>query len=225
MSAGIEDEPALFAAARTGDAGADAIGGEAALADAPEAVCDKARGDAVLRGLWESPPQSGALLRVLGLCAASGLFAVLCAFAKGALGFWFLAVAVGAPVVEETAKVVLPLMWLEKEPWRFRSVFSIAFTCFCSALVFATIENLLYFHVYIPKDKLTAGIIQYRLTVCTLMHVACTMISVCGLAKAWREAKKSLSAFSAPAVTPYLGVAMVIHGLYNAVAMIFSLAE
>ena len=150
MSAGIEDEPALFAAARTGDAGADAIGGEAALADSPEAVCDKARGDAVLRGLWESPPQSGALLRFLGLCAASGLFAVLCAFAKGALGFGLLAVAVGAPVVEETAKVVLPLMWLEKEPWRFRSVFTIAFTCLCSALVFATIENLLYFHVYIP---------------------------------------------------------------------------
>ena len=45
------------------------------------------------------------------------------------------------------------------------------------------------------------------------------------LADAWREAKKGLSAFSAPAVTPYLGVAMVIHGLYNAVAMIFSLAE
>jgi hypothetical protein len=57
------------------------------------------------------------------------------------------------------------------------------------------------------------------------MHVACTMISTCGLAKAWREAKKGRSAFSAPAVTPYLGVAMVIHGLYNAVAMIFSLAE
>ena len=165
------------------------------------------------------------MLRFFGLCAASGLFAILCAFAKGALGFGLLAVAVGAPVVEETAKVVLPLMCLEKEPWRFRGVSSIALTCLCSALVFATIENLLYFHVYIPKDKLTAGIIQYRLTVCTLMHVACTMISTCGLAKAWREAKKGLSAFSAPAVTPYLGVAMVIHGLYNAVAMIFSLAE
>ena len=87
---------------------------EAALADAPEAVCDKARGDAVLRGLWESPPQSGALLRFLGLCAASGLFAVLCAFAKGALGFGLLAVAVGAPVVEETAKVVLPLIPMGK---------------------------------------------------------------------------------------------------------------
>ena len=225
MSAGIEDEPALFAAARAGDAGADAIGGEAALADAPEAVCNKLRGDAVLRRLWESPPPSGAVLRFSGLCAASGLFAILCTFAKGSLGFGLLAVVVGAPVVEETAKVVLPLMLLEKEPWRFRSVFSIALTCLCSALVFAMIENLLYFHVYIPKGKLSAGIIQYRLTVCTLMHVACTTISVCGLAKAWREAKKGHSAFSAPTVTPYLVVAMVIHGLYNAAATIFSLAE
>ena len=226
MSAGIEDEPALFDSARADTAGADAIGGEAALADAPEAVCDKLRGDEVLRGMWESPPRDGAVLRFFGLCAASGLFAILCAFAKGALGFGLLAVAVGAPVVEETAKVVLPpLMCLEKEPWRFRGVSSIALTCLCSALVFATIENLLYFHVYIPKDKLTAGIIQYRLTVCTLMHVACTMISTCGLARAWREAKKGLSAFSTPTFTPYLVVAMVIHGLYNAVATIFSLAE
>ena len=54
------------------------------------------------------------------------------------------------------------------------------------------------------------------------MHVACTMISVCGLAKAWREAKKTLSATT---VTPYLVVAMVVHGLYNAGATIFSLAE
>lgn len=183
------------------------------------------RGDAALRELWESPPCGCGVPRFLGLCAASGLFAILCVFAKGSFGFGLLAVAVGAPVVEETAKVVLPLMWLEREPWRFRSVFSIAFTCLCSALVFASIENLLYFHVYIPKDKLTAGIIQYRLTVCTLMHVVCTVISACGLARAWREAKKGLSAFSTPAVTPYLVVAMVIHGLYNAAATVFSLAE
>ena len=51
------------------------------------------------------------------------------------------------------------------------------------------------------------------------------MISVCGLAKAWREAKKTLSDFSATTVTPYLVVAMVVHGLYNAGATIFSLAE
>ena len=224
MSAGIEDEPALFDSARANTAGADAIGGEAVLADTPEAVSDRLRGDADLRRLWESPPRDGAVFRFAWLCAASGVFAVLCAFAKGALGFGLLAVAVGAPVVEEMAKVILPLMWMEKEPWRFRGVSSIAFTCLCSALAFAAIENLLYFYVYIPKDRLTAGIIQYRLTVCTLMHVCCTMISVCGLAMAWREAKRNFSAFSAQAATPYLVAAMVVHGLYNAVATVFSLA-
>lgn len=225
MSAGIEDEPALFASARGGDAGADAIGGEAALADAPEAVCDKARGDRALRRQWEAPPRSGTVLRFIGLCAASGVFAVFCAFAKGALGFGLIAVAVGAPVVEEMAKIVLALMWLEKEPWRFRSISAIVIACLASALAFATIENLLYFNVYIPKDRLTVGIILYRLIVCTLMHVCCTMVSAYGLARAWREAKKGLCAFSTTAVTPYLVVAMVVHGLYNAVATIFYMVE
>ena len=157
MAAGIEDEPALSGMARADDFGADAIGGEAALAGAPEAIRDKARGDEALRGLWESPPRRGSALLLLGLCAASGVFAVLCVFAKGALGFGALAVVIGAPVVEETAKVILPMMLLEKEPWRFRGVGSIALICLCSALAFAMIENLRYFYVYIPKDKLTDG--------------------------------------------------------------------
>ena len=222
MSSGIEDEPALSGIACAGDAGADAIGGEAALADVPEAVRDKARGDTALRELWESPPRGFDILRFLGLCVASGLFAVVCAFAKGALGLGFFAVAVGAPVVEEMAKVVLPMMWLEKEPWRFRGVWAIVVSCLVSALVFATIENLLYFNVYIPKDKLCDGIVQYRVTVCTLLHVGCVAISSCGLVRSWREAKKGLCAFSAATVTPYLVVAMVVHGLYNAAATLFS---
>ena len=225
MAAGIEDEPALTGMARAGDAGADAIGGEAALAGVPEAARDRARGKEALRRLWESPPRSGALLRFIGLCAASGVFAVICTLLKGSVGFGFLAVVVGAPLVEESAKVVLPLVWLEKEPWRFRGVLSIALICLCSALAFAMIENLLYFHVYIPKDKLTDAIMQYRMTVCTLLHVSCTMVSACGLVRAWRNAKEGLCAFSAPTVTPYLAVAMVIHGVYNAAAPVFSLAE
>ena len=68
MAAGIEDEPALSGMARAEDLGADAIGGEAALADSPEAVQDKARSDEALRGLWKSPPRRGAVLRIIGLC-------------------------------------------------------------------------------------------------------------------------------------------------------------
>ena len=224
MSAGIEDEPALAGASRAADAGADAIGGEAALAGVPEAVCDKALGDARMREMWESPASAGGAARLLALCAASGAFAVLCAFAKGALGFGILAVAVGAPVVEEFAKVVLPMMWLEKAPWRFRSAAAIMAACLASALAFATIENLLYIHVYIPEERLDDAIVNYRLVVCTALHVCCTAISATGLARAWRAARGGRCGFSAAAVTPFLVVAMVVHGLYNAIVSIVGMA-
>ncbi len=191
----------------------------------PEAVCDKARMDAVLRGKWEAPARQGVELRLLGLYAASGLFALICTLAKGALGFGLFAVAAGAPVVEEVAKVVLPLMLLEKEPWRFRSAGAIVFPCLVSAFVFATVENMLYLNVYIPENKLTAGIIWYRLIVCTTLHLGCTAVLSCGLAKAWRNARDGLRMFSAATVTPYLVAAMVVHGLYNTFAVLFSLAK
>ncbi len=221
----IGGEPALAGAPQASGVGADAIGGEAALAGVPEAVRDKARMDAVLRGKWEAPARKGVELSLLGLYAASGLFALICTFAKGALGFGLFAVAAGAPVVEEMAKVVLTLMLLEKEPWRFRSAGAIVLSCLVSALVFATVENMLYLNVYIPENKLTAGIIWYRLTVCTMLHLCCTAISSCGLAKAWRNARECLRTFSASTVTPYLVVAMVVHGLYNTFAVLFSLAQ
>ena len=131
---------------------------------------------------------------------------------------WANRACVGAPVVEEMAKVVLPMMWLEKAPWRFRSAGTIALACLASALVFATIENLLYFHVYIPEDKCDSGIIWFRLIVCTSVHVICTMTSAFGLARAWREARDGACGFYSPAVTPYLVVAMVMHGVYNVFA-------
>ena len=134
------------------------------------------------------------------------------------LGLGILAVCVGAPVIEEMAKVVLPMMWLEKAPWRFRSAGTIVLACLASALVFATIENLLYFHVYIPEDKCDSGIIWFRLIVCTSVHVICTITSAFGLARAWREARDGACGFYSSAVTPYLVVAMVMHGVYNVFA-------
>ncbi len=223
MTTGVEDEPALAGVPQAGGVGADAIGGEVALAGVPEAVCDKARMDAVLRGKWEAPVRHGIEPRLLGLYAASGLFALICTFAKGVLGFGLLAVAAGAPVVEEMAKVVLPLMLLEKEPWRFRSAGAIVLSCLVSAFVFAMVENMLYLNVYIPENRLTSGIIWYRLIVCTMLHLGCTAVSACGLAKAWRNARDGLRMFSASTSTPYLVVAMIVHGLYNIFAVLFSL--
>ncbi len=222
-SAGIEDEPALVGETFAGSVGADSIGGEAALADTPEGARDRARQEGFVREMWNRPQGLGGVALVLGLCAASGVFAVLCALAKGALGFGFLAVVIGAPVVEEMAKVVLLLMWLEKAPWRFRSAGTLVFACLASALVFSAIENLLYLRVYIPREMVEDGLVHFRLVVCTAVHVGCTAVSACGVLRAWREARDGRRGFSSMAVTPYLVVAMVMHGIYNAAAVLLTL--
>ena len=219
MAAGIEDEPALSGTPQAGSAGGDAIGDEPALSESPEAVCDKARRDVVVREMWANETHAIGVAYFFWLCVASGAFAVICALAKGVLGLGILAVCVGAPVIEEMAKVVLPMMWLEKAPWRFRSAGTIVLACLASALVFATIENLLYFHVYIPEDRCDSGIIWFRLIVCTSVHVICTMISAFGLTCAWREARDGACGFCSAAATPYLVVAMVMHGVYNVFAL------
>ena len=218
MAAGIEDEPALWGTPHAGAAGEDPIGDEPALSELPEAVSDKSRRDVVVREMWADETHAIGVAHFLWLCVASGAFAVICALAKGVLGLGILAVCVGAPVIEEMAKVVLPMMWLEKAPWRFRSAWTIVLACLASALVFATIENLLYFHVYIPEDKCESGIIWFRLIVCTSVHVICTITSAFGLARAWREARDGACGFYSSAVTPYLVVAMVMHGVYNVFA-------
>ena len=215
MASGIEDEPALWGTPHAGAAGDDPIGDEPALSELPEAVRDKARRDAAVREIWRNETQAIGVARFFWLCMASGAFAVICALAKGVLGFGLMAVCIGAPVIEEMAKVVLPMMWLEKTPWRFRAAGTIMLACLASALVFATIENLLYFYVYIPDDKFESGIVWFRLIVCTSVHVVCTTISAFGLARAWREARVGACGFSSSAATPYLVVAMVIHGIYN----------
>ena len=125
-------------------------------------------------------------------------------------------------VAGEMAKVVLPLMLLEKRPWLYRGVSSIFTACIVSALVFASIENLLYITVYIPEKDLTGALIKYRLVVCTTLHVACTAISAYGLAAAWRRAKDRCSEFDMAAATPYLATAMAIHGVYNAIAALLT---
>ena len=218
MAAGIEDEPALSGTPHAWSAGDDAIGDEPALSESPEAVCDKTRRDVVVREMWADETHAIGVAHFLWLCVASGAFAVICALAKGVLGLGILAVCVGAPVVEEMTKVVLPMMWLEKAPWRFRSAGTIALACLASALVFATIENLLYFNVYIPEEKYSDGIIWFRLIVCTSVHLICTMTSAFGLVRAWRDARDGACGFCSAAVTPYLVVAMVMHGVYNVFA-------
>lgn len=223
VAAGIECEPALAGKAATEPA-MDELWGEPALAGSLEALADKGRHEAEIRNAWEAFPQKGRLSRFLVIYASSGLFAVLCALAKGTIGFGVAAIVVGAPVVEETSKIFLPALWVERKPWFFRSSASLVMPCLVSALIFASIENLLYLYLYIPGDELSVNLVMYRLIVCSLVHVACTAVSAYGLMKAWRNAHDRKSDSSISDALPCQISAMVLHGLYNAAAFACSFA-
>ena len=132
-----------------------------------------------------------------------------------------LAIAVAGPVAEELAKIAAPLMMLEKRPWLFSSGASLAGLCALSGLVFATIENLVYFFVYIQDP--TPEIVLWRLFACTALHVACASLSGFGLARAWRRAAAARGAAEPSLATPWIVAAMAVHGAYNALATAWEL--
>lgn len=219
----ILDEP-VFQSARTPSAADDAgVWGEPAL-DSVSAA-DSARADrrAWLAERWDTASASRQTAVFAALCALSGLLAVFCALLKGGFGFGALAVVVGAPLVEEVAKAMGPLMVLEKRPWSFGSASSIVLVGVVSGLVFATLENLLYFFVYIRPENLTPGLVLWRLVACTLLHVTGATLSCCGLARGWRRAAAAKGTFEMSVAVPWMVSAMLVHGLYNAGAVVYGL--
>lgn len=199
------------------------VSGEPALSAAESAAQARADRRAWLAERWDSASSAERIRVFAALCVVSGAAAVFCVFAKGSLGFAALAVVIGAPVVEEFAKAAGPLMVLEKGPWSFGSAASIVSVGFMSGLVFAMCENLLYFFKYIPEEELTPGLVIWRLTACTSMHVLCTVVSCIGLARAWRRAFQAKSGFDAAPAIPWLVAAAVLHGSYNLCALVHGL--
>ena len=199
------------------------IGGEPALDASSEAVVQRCQTTAWLRRQWAEGSSKGQFGAFAGICIVSGLVAVFCALVKGGVGFFSLAVIVGAPVVEEVSKIVCPLMVMEKRPWSFSSAGAIIVACVLSGLVFASVENLLYFNLYIPQEKLTTGVVLWRLIVCTSVHVAGTVLSGVGLVRAWHRAAQSRGRFEIVRVWPYVFAAMVLHGLYNLGALLYAI--
>ena len=221
----VLDEPAFMRPDAMSVSDDNGIGGEPALSARVEAAECRGRTAEWLRRQWTGGAGKGQIGTFLGVCIASGLIAVFCALVKGGSGYLSLAVIVGAPVVEEISKILCPLMVLEKRPWRFASAGAIIAACALSGLVFASVENLLYFNVHIPREKLTAGIVLWRLVVCTSVHVAGAVASGIGLSRAWRRAAQSFGRFEIGRIWPYVVAAMILHGLYNLIAVIYSFHE
>ncbi len=215
----LADEPVFRRPAAPTAADPAGVSGEPALYSAASAAQARADRRAWLSERWASTSFASRLGVFAALCVFSGAAAVACVFAKGSLGFAALAVVIGAPVVEEVAKAVGPLMILEKSPWLFGGAAPIVSVGFMSGLIFAACENLLYFFVYIPDEELTVGLVLWRLIACTSMHVLCTVVSCTGLARAWRRAFRAKGEFDAAPAIPWLVAAVVVHAAFNFCAL------
>ena len=158
------------------------------------------------------------------LAEIGGLWAVLGAFwGQGQTMFSIVAIAVFAPVAEETLKVSASLYIVEKKPYLFRFPLQIAICAAASGLVFAAIENFLYTRMYVPNP--TQGYIRWRWTVCVGLHVGCSFIAGLGLIRIWRETWRTHTRPRLSLGYPYMLTAVVIHGVYNAFAVALHFAK
>ena len=198
------------------------IGDEPVLSSAAAAKEERRNRLEWLETQWRAAPSTREWFLIPLLMVVSGFAAIVCTLIKGGGGSMALATAVLAPVVEETSKIIVPAMVLEKRPWRFSSAAELLVVCAFSGLIFATVENLLYFFVYIPKDQLTIGILMWRLSVCTLLHVSCASISGVGLGRVWRTASERRSMAEISRAAGFVVAAMVLHGLYNLGTLIYA---
>lgn len=160
---------------------------------------------------------------VLWVVLLAGPMAVLTALISGGSSVPFLAAILWAPVTEETAKILLPFWVLERKPHVFRSATQLVLCGVASGLAFAVIENLIYLNIYIPQP--TEALVAYRWTVCVVLHGGCSLIASLGLVHVYQRMLVDGKRASLTAGLPFLIVAMVVHGFYNAMVSLLELSE
>ena len=154
-----------------------------------------------------------------------GPFAVLGAFMAGRQGWsGLLYMVVFAPVIEEIMKQSGMIYLLERRPYRIFTSWQFVFSALVSALVFATIENLLYIHVYAPQVTLVDHefYASFRWTVCTALHVCCSAIASIGMIRVWKKQLADGKPADLSVAFRYFLIAIVIHGGYNLAAIFFN---
>lgn len=160
-------------------------------------------------------------LTAIGIAVIGGMWAVLGAIITGSAGLS--GVIVFGPVTEEIMKIALVVVVIETKPYLFSNRAQVFAAAAASALGFAVIENLLYLLVYV--DEPSATLIVWRWTVCTGLHVGCTMIAALGAARMWRHVMDDLKPAAIRHALPAVMTAAVVHGVYNAFCVVLALAK
>lgn len=169
------------------------------------------------------PASAAPFLSVLA-GVAGGLFAVPAVFLDtlgSSLGFGLglgaVVLIVVGPFTEETLKQSGAVFQLEKMRGSIRYDWQFFLSGALGGLVFSILENLIYQHIYLrnlPPEKL-ADVMAFRWTICTALHILCTVISSMGLRRVWRESLAKERPFRLSDAFPWFVAATAVHGLYN----------
>jgi len=155
------------------------------------------------------------LLGVVG-----GLAGVLAAIYQELVQGQLLTAVLIGPAIEEASKPIGVLLILARRPHWFRTRREIIFLAMMGAAIFATLENLLYIHVYHPEGG--ADFVMFRYTVCTTLHLVATAVLAVGLAKLWRQMHREGIGFDIDRCMWYYVAAIAIHSAYNITVTILS---
>ena len=169
------------------------------------------------------PASSAPFLSVLA-GIAGGLFAIPAVFLDtlgSSLGFAFglgaaVLIVIG-PFAEETLKQSGAVFQLEKMRGSIRHGWQFFLSGALGGAVFSVLENLIYQYIYLrtlPPEKL-ANIMAFRWTICTALHILCTVISSIGLRHVWRESLEKERPCRIYEAFPWFAAATAVHGLYN----------
>ena len=154
-----------------------------------------------------------------------GLFAILGAFMAGQQGLiQVIYIVVFGPVIEELLKQSGMIYLLERRPERVFAAWQFVFVGAVSALIFATIENLLYINVYAASTEMAnpEGFAQFRWSVCTTLHMCCSVIASLGLIRVWRRIDERGQPADLSYAFPLFAIAIVVHGAYNLFALFWT---
>ncbi|MBN1818685.1 MAG: PrsW family intramembrane metalloprotease [Sedimentisphaerales bacterium] len=174
----------------------------------------------------EQCSRGGNLAFLLLAALLSGPFAVVGAFLNGRYSIYGLGYAVlFAPIIEELLKQSGMVYVLERQPYRIVAPWQFITSAVIAALVFASIENVLYTFVYVgPEDvRSWTFFLWFRWTVPTTMHITASVIASLGLVRVWRKQLADGKMADLSAAFPHFVAAMVLHGGYNFVAIPLSI--
>ena|GEM_PF-2691563 len=137
-------------------------------------------------------------------------------------GFGIIGMVLFAPLIEEPCKQAGNL-WLQiRRPYQIISPLQFLLIAIISGLIFATIENGIYFFRFSMLELSNIdNMMAFRWKYCTLLHVVASCLASLGMIRAWKKSlvQRRPSRFR-DAIGWYV-VAMVLHGSYNLVMVIW----